>query len=84
MQNDANRAVTKGDVVLTVATLSVLLIPLIVLTAFSEVRLIQTLLGGGRIFLFWAVVALAVFVNRRKIDEWLDKRYGSPSRRAER
>jgi len=75
IEEKGSRNATRGDIVIVVVTLGVWLIPMFLLTVFPDVKLVQAVLGNGRMFLFWGVLALVLFVYRRPIDRWFDRKF---------
>ena len=75
---DRNRKVTADELLAAAASLGVLFVPIFLVVAFPENSTVATLFGGGRIFVFWAVIFGLVFIFRRKIDrlsaDWARKR----------
>ena len=81
MDDNLNRKLSAGEVLLLVAALLVFLVPLFLLTVFSDVRAVQIVLGNGRVFIIWIALAILLGLYRRRFDEYFEKRFGIFGRR---
>jgi hypothetical protein len=72
-QRRSSRNVTPMDLLLTSVVLLVFLVPLTLLTVFPDATGVRLVLGEGRVFIWWGVIAVAVMTNRRRIDEFFER-----------
>lgn len=75
-----NRDATADEIVVVVVSVIVLIVPLFLVVVFPENAIVSTLLGNGRIFVFWVFVYGLVYIFRKDIDkigaDWARRRKG--------
>lgn len=70
-----SRTVTLDELLAVVLTVTVILVPLVLLLLFSDNELVARFLGGGRVMLVWAIVFGLAWVFRKNVDRFFSRYY---------
>jgi hypothetical protein len=68
MAKSASRDLSRTDVIFAAMAVATMLVPLVLVTIFSENEYVQLVLGGRRILVFWAIVIPALFFLEKKLN----------------